>query len=176
MNERPRRRERLKKEEQTTVITETKIANSSSQPTTQTKGEVNYSHTVTSDGPNENGIEEGHKESERSVEEEKYSVEGETPVEEQQVKVGTQFNMQVNGEKSPEDGEPAPQDQSTESKTVLEHSKAAANAEEETSKEDQTEDVELTPEVVEKIEDVDTLERLVRLLLSLKKVNWIVTF
>ena len=163
MNERPRRRERVKKEEQATVISETKISNNSSQPTTQTKIEVNYSHTVTSDGPNENDIEDGHKESERSAEEEKYSVEGETPVDEQQVKVGTQFSVEVNGEKSPQDRESAPQDQSTESETVVDYSEAAADAEEETSKEDQTEDVELTPEVVNKIEDVDMLERLVRL-------------
>jgi len=171
-DERPRRRERVKKEEQTTVITETKTADDSSQPAIQTKIEVNYSRTVTTDGPTENGIENGHEESEKSVEEETVTVEDENPVEEKPVELknGTQFSVQVNGEKSLEDNEPeqvdsAPQQQSPESESVVESSETAGNdAEadaEEAPKEDETEEVELTPEVVEKMEDLDMLERLV---------------
>lgn len=160
----------MKKEEQRTVITETKTTEDSSQPAMQTKIEVNYSRTVITDVPAENGIENGHAESEKSVEEESVSAEDENPVEEQPVEVEneTQFSVQVNGEKSLQDSEPeqvdsVPQELSMETETA-ESSETAGNAEagaEEAPKEDETEEVELTPEVIEKMEDVDELERLV---------------
>ena len=170
-NERPRRRERLKREEQSTVITETKTTgesdSNSSQPT-QTTIKVNYSRTVVTEGPSENGIENGHVESEKSVEEETVSVEEETPVEEQPVEVesGAQFTVQINGEKSPQDSEVEPQEISTETETetVVDVSETATDSKEEETeyKEDEMEEVELTPEVIEKMEDVDQLEKLVR--------------
>lgn len=173
--ERPRRRERVKKEEQSTVITETKTTDvsngdSSQPPTTQTTIEVNYSRTVITDGSMENGIENGHDESKKSVEDETVSVENENPVEEQpvEVEIGTQFSVQINGEKSARDseevqGQSPPQELSTETETVVEPSETVADNEE---KEEETEEVELTPEVVEKMEDVDQLEKLVGLYLS----------
>ena len=173
-NDRPRRRERVKKEEQSTVIKETKTSDvsdgdSSQRPATQTTIEVNYSRTVITDGSTENGIENGHVESEKSVEEETVSVENENPVEEQpvEIEIGTQFSIQINGEKSGQDseedqGETPPQELSTETETVVESSETVADDEEPQDKEEETEEVELTPEVVEKMEDVDQLEKLVR--------------
>lgn len=174
-NERPRRRERVKRDEQSTVITETKttaISDSNSSQPAQTTIEVNYSRTVVTDGPSENGIENGHVESVKSVEEETVSVEDETPVEELpvEVEIGTQFTVQINGAKSPQDSEEeqgmsAPQEISTETETVVETSETATDDKEEETddKEEEMEEVELTPEVIEKIEDVDQLEKLVRL-------------
>ena len=94
ISDRPRRRDRVKKEEQTTVITKTKSTEDSSQPGIQTKIEVNYSRTTVISGePAENGIENGHAKSEKTEEEEVVSVENENPVEQQpdQVENGTQF-------------------------------------------------------------------------------------
>ena len=174
-NERPRRRERVKREEQSTVITETKttaISDSNSSQPAQTTIEVNYSRTVVTDGPSENGIENGHVESVKSVEEETVSVEDETPVEELpvEVEIGTQFNVQINGGQSLQDSEEeqgmsTPQEISTETETVVETSETATDGKEEETddKEEEMEEVELTPEVIEKIEDVDQLEKLVRL-------------
>ena len=174
-NERPRRRERLKREEQSTVITETKttgVSDSNSTQPTQTTIEVNYSRTVVTEGPSENGIENGHAESKKFVEEETVCVEDETQVEEQPVEVesGTQFTVQINGEKSLQDSEEeqgisAPQEISTETKIVVETSETASDGkgEEAEEKEDEElEEVELTPEVIEKIDDIDQLEKLVR--------------
>lgn len=170
-NERPRRK---KREEKSTVITETKTTetkttsvsdgDSSQPPSTQTNIEVNYSRTVITDGPSENGIENGH------VEEETVSVEDEKHAEEQPVEIdiGTQFSVQINGEKSTQDSEEEqgvspPQIQiSTETETVVESSETVADNKEPEDKEEDTEEVELTPEVVEKMEDVDQLENLVR--------------
>lgn len=168
--DRPRRRERVKREEQTTVITETKADDDTSHPATQTKIEVNYSCTVTTDGPAENGVRDEPKESKGSVENEN-SVEDETPSDDLQGENGTQFSVEINGEKSPQDRKPkqvdsTPQKQSSDSETVTESSctadAEAVSAAEEASNEDQTEEVELTPEVVETIEDVDMLERLLK--------------
>ena len=173
-NERPRRRERLKREEQSSVITETKttsVSDSNSSQPTQTTIEVNYSRTVVTEGPSENGIENGHVESEKYVEEETICVEDETPVEEQPVEVesGTNFTVQINGEKSPQDrgeeqGLSEPQEISTETEIVVETSETATDGKEEDTedKEEEMEEVELTPEVIEKMEDVDQLEKLVR--------------
>lgn len=173
-NERPRRRERVKREEQSTVITETKttaISDSNSSQPAQTTIEVNYSRTVVTDEPSENGIENGHVESVKSVEEETVSVEDETPVEELpvEVEIGTQFSVQINGGQSLQDSEEelgilAPQEISTETETVVETSETATDGKEEETddKEEEMEEVELTPEVIEKIEDVDQLEKLVR--------------
>lgn len=169
-SERPRRRERVKREEQSTVITETKsVSDSNSSQPAQTTIEVNYSRTVVTEGPSENGVENGHVESVKSVEEETVSVEDETPVEEQPVEVesGTQFTVQINGEKSPQDskeeqGVSPPQEISTETDTVVESSETASDSKEPEDNEEETEEVELTPEVIEKMEDVDQLEKLVR--------------
>lgn len=169
-SERPRRRERVKREEQSTVITETKsVSDSNSSQPAQTTIEVNYSRTVVTEEPSENGIENGHVESVKSVEEETVSVEDETPVEEQPVEVesGTQFTVQINGEKSPQDskeeqGVSPPQEISTETDTVVESSETASDSKEPEDNEEETEEVELTPEVIEKMEDVDQLEKLVR--------------
>ena len=173
-NERPRRRERVKREEQSSVITETKTTtvndSNSSQPT-QTTIEVNYSRTVITEGPSENGIQNGHVESEKFVKEETVCVEDETPVEEKPVEVesGTKFTVQINGEKSPQDSEEEqgpsePQEISTETEIVVETSETATDGKEEETddKEEEMEEVELTPEVIEKMEDVDQLENLVR--------------
>ena len=161
----------MKREEQTTVITETKTDDDTSHPATQTKIEVNYSCTVTTDGPAENGVKDEPKERKSSVENEN-SVEDKTPVDDQEGENGTQFSVQINGEKSPQDSNPkqvdsTPQEQSMDSEKVTESSSTAeaeAVTAEGESNEDQTEEVELTAEVVETIEDVDMLERLVRLL------------
>lgn len=171
-SERPRRRERVKREEQSTVITETKttsVSDSNSSQPAQTTIEVDYSRTVVTEGPSENGVENGHVESVKSVEEETVSVEDETPVEEQPVEVesGTQFTVQINGEKSPQDSEEEqgvspPQEFSTETDTVVESSETASDSKEPEDNEEETEEVELTPEVIEKMEDVDQLEKLVR--------------
>lgn len=175
-NERPRRRERVKREEQSTVITEMKttgVSDSDTSQPTQTTIEVNYSRTVVTEGPSENGIENGHVESEKFVEEETVCVEDETPVERQPVEAesGTQFTVQINGEKSLQDSEEeqgisAPQEISTETEIVVETSETATDSKEEETgnKEDEEveEEVELTPEVIEKMEDVDQLEKLVR--------------
>lgn len=169
-SERPRRRERVKREEQSTVITETKsVSDSNSSQPAQTTIEVNYSRTVVTEGPSENGVENGHVESVKSVEEETVSVEDETPVGEQPVEVesGTQFTVQINGEKSPQDSEEEqgvspPQEISTETDTVVESSETASDSKEPEDNEEETEEVELTPEVIEKMEDVDQLEKLVR--------------
>ena len=175
-NERPRRRERLKREEQSTAIKETKttsVSDSNSTQPTQTSIEVNYSRTVVTKGPSENGIENGHVEREKFVKEETVCVADETPVEEQPVEVesGTQFTVQINGEKSPQDSEEeqgisAPQETSKETKIVVETSESATDGkgEETEDKEDEEEEeeVELTPEVIEKMEDLDQLEKLVR--------------
>ena len=178
-NDRTRRRERVKKEEQTTVITETKSTKDSSQPGIQTKIEVNYSRTtVISDGPSENGVESEPNESEKTVEEESVSVENENSVEKPEpMENGTHFNVQVNGEKSPKEEEESeqvdssPQEPSTQTETV--ETSESADAEPETKEtpeeaekdppEEEMEEVELTPEVVAKMEDVDMLEKLVRL-------------
>ena len=174
-NERPRRRERVKREEQSTVVTETKTTDGDSklEPSTiQTKIEVNYSHTVITDGPSENGIENGHVESENVVvEEETVSAKEENLVEEQPVEgeSGTQFSVQINGEKSSQDKEEeevvsAPQSElSTETETVQESSETLTDDKPPEDNEEETEEVELTPEVVEKMEDVDQLEKLVRM-------------
>ena len=173
-NERPRRRERVKKEEQSTVITKTKTTDvsdgdSSQPPKTHTTIEVNYSRTVIADGSAENGIENGHDESEKSAEEETVSVENKNPVEDQPVTVenGTQFSVQINGEQSSQDREEEqresqPEELTAETETVVEPSQTAADNQEPEAKEEETEEVELTPEVIEKMEDVDQLEILVR--------------
>lgn len=169
----------MKKEEQTTVITETKSTQDSSQPGIQTKIEVNYSRaTVISNGPSENGVESEANESEKTVEEESVSVENENSVEEQpeQMENGTHFDVQVNGEKNPKEEESeqvdsSPQEQSTQTEPVETSESADAEPEtkgtpEEAEKdppEDEMEEVELTAEVVGKMEDVDMLEKLVRL-------------
>ena len=173
-NERPRRRERVKREEQSSVITETKttsVSDSNASQPTQTTIEVNYSRTVITDGPSENGIENGHVESKKFVKEETVRVEDETPVEEQPVEVesGTKITVEINGEKSPQDSEEEqgpsePQEISTETEIVVETSETATDSKEEETedKEDEMEEVELTPEVIEKMEHVDQLENLVR--------------
>ena len=164
----------MKREEQSSVITETKatsVSDSNSSQPTQTTIEVNYSRTVVTEGPSENGIENGHVESEKLVEEETVCVEDETPVEEQPVEVesGTNFTVQINGEKSQQDSEEEqglsePQEISTETEIVVETSETATDGKEEETedKEEEMEEVELTPEVIEKMEDVDQLEKLVR--------------
>ena len=164
----------MRREEQSTVITETKttgVSDSNSTQPTQTTIEVNYSRTVVTEGPSENGIENGNVESEKFVEKETVCVEDETPVEEQPVEAenGTQFTVQINGEKSPPDsqeeqGISTPEEMSTETEIVVETSETATDGKDEETEdqEEETEEVELTSEVIEKMEDVEQLEKLVR--------------
>lgn len=169
-NERPRRRDRVKREEQTTIITETKTTSGDSlEPSTvQTKVEVSYSHTVATDEPSENGIENGHVESESVVEEETVSAKEENPVEEQpgEGESAAQLSIEINGKKSFQDKDEevvlAPQSElSTETETV-EKSSETVNEDEppQDNEEEEVEEVELTPEVIEKMEDLDQLEKL----------------
>ena len=86
--------------------------------------------------------------------------------------MGLNFSVQVNGERSPEQSKLEQVDSapSVETETVVEPSESTdaeadtKEAPEEIEKapaEDETEEVELTPEVVAKMEDVDMLEKLV---------------
>lgn len=172
-NERPRRRDRVKREEQTTIITETKTTTGDSlEPSTvQTKVEVSYSHTVATDEPSENGLENGHVESENVVEEETVSAKEENVVEEQPVEgeSAAQFSIEINGEKSSQDKDeeevvPTPQSElSTDTETVEKSSEKVNEDEPAQDNEEEVEEVELTPEVIEKMEDLDQLEKLVRM-------------
>ena len=174
-NERPRRRDRVKREEQTTIITETKTTTGDSlEPSTvQTKVEVSYSHTVATDEPSENGLENGHVESENVVEEETVSAKEENVVEEQPVEgeSAAQFSIEINGEKSSQDKDeeevvPTPQSElSTDTETVEKSSEKVIEDEpaQDNEEEEEVEEVELTPEVIEKMEDLDQLEKLVRM-------------
>ena len=165
MNERPRRRERIRKEEKTFVITETNTTDNSSLPTTRAKMEVNYSCTVTTNGPAENGhVENGIQDGENVF------AEADTCVKEQPVKHENETEVDVNIKRdtNPQENEPeqlvvsVPQEQPSESEAV-DKSSEMVNSEEKDPAKDQTDEVDLTPEVVEKIEDIDMLEKLVSL-------------
>lgn len=164
MNERPRRRERIRKEEKTTVITETNTTDNSSLPTTRAKMEVNYSCTVTTNGPAENGhVENGIQDGENVF------AEADTCVKEQPVKHENETEVDVNIKRdtNPQENEAeqlvvsVPQEQPSESEAV-DKSSEMVNSEEKDPAKDQTDEVDLTPEVVEKIEDIDMLEKLLK--------------
>ena len=183
VNERPRRRERVKREEQTTVITTTTTTSGvnehdSTQPATVgSKIEVNYSRMVITEGNSENEVENGDVEGGK-YNEEKSCAEDETVVEEQVSEVSaSQFfsPAPVNGESDSTDNNTQPEKpehelQSNESVSqerellndneseVTEESNMEEDVREE---EEEEEEVVLTPQVVEKIDDVDQLEKLV---------------
>ena len=166
MTDRPRRRERIRKEEQVTVTTETNtIDGYSSELNTQTKTEANHKCEVIADGqaendengPTGNGIENGDQD---KIVTDICQHENKAKLDVQMNRDEKSLNSELNEVVS------VPQEQPKENEMVINESSETSDKEMEKPEEEQTEEVELTPEVVEKIEDIDMLEKLVRKLTS----------
>ena len=180
MTDRPRRRERVRKEEQITVTTETNTVDGySSEQKTQPKIETNHKCEVITDGLAENdknglignGIENGNQDTTSAV----------TDVSQNENEV--KHDIKINRDEKPLDSEleevvSVAQELPKENEMAINESSETSDKELEKPEEEETEEVELTPEVVEKIEDIDMLEKLVRKLnciflfhFSIKVVN-----
>ena len=164
MTDRPRRRERVRKEEQITVTTETNTVDGySSERKTQTKIETNHKCEVITDGLAENdkngltgnGIENGNQDTTSAV----------TDVCQNENEV--KHDIKINRDEKPLNSEleevvSVAQELPKENEMAINESSETSDKELEKPEEEETEEVELTPEVVEKIEDIDMLEKLVR--------------
>lgn len=164
MTDRPRRRERIRKEEQITVTTETNTVDGySSEQKTKTKIEANHKCEVITDGLVENGenglagngIDNGDQDTTSALTD---SCQHENEV---------KHDIRLNRDEKPLNSEfeevvSVAQELPKENDMVINESSETSDKEIEKAEEEQTEEVELTPEVVEKIEDIDMLEKLVR--------------
>ncbi|XP_029205050.2 smoothelin-like [Acropora millepora] len=164
MTDRPRRRERVRKEEQITVTTETNTVDGySSEQKTQTKIETNHKCEVITDGLAENdknglignGIENGNQDTTSAV----------TDVSQNENEV--KHDIKINRDEKPLDSEleevvSVAQELPKENEMAINESSETSDKELEKPEEEETEEVELTPEVVEKIEDIDMLEKLLK--------------
>lgn len=164
MTDRPRRRERVRKEEQITVTTETNTVDGySSEQKTQTKIETNHKCEVITDGLAENdknglignGIENGNQDTTSAV----------TDVCQNENEV--KHDIKINRDEKPLNSEleevvSVAQELPKKNEMAINESSETSDKELEKPEEEETEEVELTPEVVEKIEDIDMLEKLLK--------------
>ncbi|KAK2556164.1 hypothetical protein P5673_021749 [Acropora cervicornis] len=162
MTDRPRRRERARKEEQITITTEMNTVDGySSEQKTQTKIETNHKCEVITDGLAENdkngltgnGIENGNQDTTSAV----------TDICQNENEF--KHDIKINRDEKPlhneiEEVVSVAQELPKENEMAINESSETSDKELEKPEEEETEEVELTPEVVEKIEDIDMLEKL----------------